>query len=83
MRVLVGQADDEPKPIIFDKKELRERRQLSVKHMLPGNFHVYGNHVAYFSAGDGEYLAILIESAVMAATMRSLFEVMWEMCGKK
>lgn len=78
MRVLVGQADEEPKPKKYDKRELRQRRVLTSSRILQGNFHIYGNFVAYFSAGEGEYLAIIIESSVMSETMRSLFEVMWE-----
>jgi hypothetical protein len=82
MRVLVGRADDADKPIRDDKDELRERRQLTNTVALPGNFHVYGNYVVYFSAGAHEYLAVLIESPMMAETMRSLFNVMWEQCEK-
>jgi|GEM_PF-3364219 len=82
MRVLVGKAEEKDKPIADDKTEFRERRQLTNTVALPGNFHVYGNFVVYFSAGDNEYLAVLIESPMMAETMRSLFNVMWEQCEK-
>lgn len=80
MRVLVGQADNDDIPKRNDKRELRERRELASRHVLLGNLHIYGNFVVYFSAGDQEYLAVLVESAIMADTIRSLFNAMWEQC---
>lgn len=82
MRVLVGQADLQDVPKRDDKREKRERRTLSTKHMLLGNVHIYGNYVAYFSAGEQEYLAIVVESAIMANTLRSVFEALWEQARK-
>jgi hypothetical protein len=83
MKVLVGRAEDKDVPYANDKSQLRERRQLTNTRTLPGNFHVYGNFVVYFSAGDKEYLAVLVESPMMAETMRSLFNVMWDMSEKR
>jgi sugar-specific transcriptional regulator TrmB len=60
------------------KAHLRRHRFLRKGHTLPGNFMIYGNYVLYFSANDGELLATLTESALMAATMKTMFEVMWK-----
>lgn len=79
-RVLVGRTTESAKMIKKSPLELRERRFIPQKFTLPGNIHIYGNSVMYFSAGEGEYLAVLVESAMMAQTMRALFEFMWEMC---
>ena len=80
MRVLVGKAEESDKPIVNDRTQYRERRQLTSTMSLPGNIHIYGNYVVYFSAGEKEYLAVLIESPMMAETMRALFNLMWEQC---
>ncbi len=81
MRVLVGKRKDlDPRKKYNDPTELRERRYIPERFTLPGNIHVYGNFVVYFSAGDTEYMAVLVESAMMAETMRALFEFMWEKC---
>ena len=80
-RVLVGRTDQSIKMTGNDPKELRKRRFSPQKYQLPGNLHVYGNSVMYFSASKSEYLAILTESKMMADTMRTLFEFMWEQCG--
>lgn len=79
-RVLVGRTTESSKMIRQSPQELRERRFIPEKFMLPGNIHIYGNSVMYFSAGEGEYLAVLVESAMMAQTMRALFQFMWEAC---
>ena len=81
MRVLVGKRKDlDPRKKYNDANELRQRRYIPEKYALPGNIHIYGNFVVYFSADKGEYMAVLIESAMMAATMRALFEFMWDQC---
>lgn len=81
MRVLVGKRPDlDPRKKYNDPLELRERRYIPEGHALPGNFHVYGNFVVYFSADDTEQMAVLVESAMMAQTMRALFEFLWEKC---
>jgi sugar-specific transcriptional regulator TrmB len=59
------------------KNELREHRFLPPAYGFPGNFFIYENFVLYYSANDGEYIAVLTESAVMAQTMRMLFECLW------
>lgn len=79
-RVLVGRTTESKKMILRAPKELRKRRFIPEKYQLPGNIHVYGNAVMYFSASDGEYLAVLVESKMMADTMRTLFEFMWSVC---
>ncbi|MBI3619427.1 hypothetical protein HY213_05350 [Candidatus Peregrinibacteria bacterium] len=79
MRVLVGKTDDQRKQY-NDPKELRERRYIPARYALPGNIHIYGNFVVYFSASETEQMAVLVESALMAETMRALFEFMWEKC---
>lgn len=83
MKVLVGRAEDKDIPYVNDTAQLRERRQLTTTRELPGNFHVYGNFVVYFSAGANEYLAVLVESPMMAETMRSMFNVMWDYSKKE
>jgi sugar-specific transcriptional regulator TrmB len=60
------------------KNELREHRFMPKDAKLPGNFFIYDRFVLYFSANKGEYIAVLTESGVMAATMRTLFECLWE-----
>lgn len=79
-RVLVGRTTESSKMVKKAPRELRERRFIPAKFQLPGNIHVYGNSVMYFSASEGEYLAVLVESAMMAETMRALFGFMWEQC---
>lgn len=81
MRVLVGKRKDlDPRKKYNDPTELRERRYIPEQFALPGNIHIYGNFVVYFSASEAEYMAVLIESAMMADTMRALFNFMWEQC---
>ncbi|TSD00069.1 MAG: Uncharacterized protein Greene101449_355 [Candidatus Peregrinibacteria bacterium Greene1014_49] len=81
MRVLVGKRKDlDPRKKYNDPTELRERRYIPERFTLPGNIHIYGNFVVYFSADATEHMAVLIESAMMADTMRALFEFMWEKC---
>lgn len=79
MRVLVGKTSHERKKY-NDPKELRQRRSIPAKYALPGNIHIYGNFVVYFSVSEKEKMAVLIESRMMADTMRALFEFMWEEC---
>lgn len=79
-RVLVGRTKESSRMVMSAPHELRERRFIPERHKLPGNIHVYGHSVMYFSASDGEYMAVLVESALMADTMRALFEFMWEQC---
>jgi predicted transcriptional regulator len=78
MRVLVGYTDEADKLKLNDPKELRQRRFIPKKYTLPGNIHIYGDFVVYFSAGGHEHMAVMIESRMMADTMRALFEFMWE-----
>jgi sugar-specific transcriptional regulator TrmB len=81
MRVLVGKRKDlDPRKKYNDPTELRERRYIPEGYTLPGNLHIYGNFVVYFSATDTEKMAVLVESAMMAQTMRALFEFMWKQC---
>ena len=81
MRVLVGKRKDlDPRKKYNDPTELRERRYIPEQYTLPGNIHIYGNFVVYFSASESEYMAVLVESAMMADTMRALFNFMWEQC---
>jgi sugar-specific transcriptional regulator TrmB len=81
MRVLVGKRKDlDPRKKYNDPTELRERRYIPERFALPGNIHIYGNFVVYFSASEAEYMAVLVESAMMADTMRALFNFMWEQC---
>ncbi len=79
-RVLVGKTSEASKMKSVSKSELRQRRFIPKKHSLPGNIHIYGDSVMYFSASENEYMAVLVESSVMANTMRTLFEFMWEQC---
>jgi len=79
MRVLVGKPVD-PRKQYNDQKELRQRRYIPEQYALPGNIHIYGNFVVYFSVSETEQMAVLIESAMMADTMRTLFNFMWEQC---
>ncbi|PKL36478.1 hypothetical protein CVV38_01055 [Candidatus Peregrinibacteria bacterium HGW-Peregrinibacteria-1] len=79
-RVLVGKT---PTSITMPKKsvaELRERRFIPGKYKLPGNIHIYGNNVLYFSTKGEEYMAVMVEGALMSETMRALFEYMWDGC---
>lgn len=77
MKVL-GEQSKEAKYWDHRKKgELREHRFLPKGEKLPGNFFIYGKYVLYFSANKGEYIAVLTESSVMAATMKTLFKNLW------
>lgn len=80
-RVLVGKTTESSKMQSYSPHELRERRFIPEKYRLPGNIHIYGNSVMYFTAKEGEYLAVLIQSAMAAETLKALFEFMWEQCG--
>jgi hypothetical protein len=81
MRVLVGTHRNlDPRKKYNDATELRERRYIPEGYAMPGNLHIYGNFVVYFSGTDSEQMAVLIESTMMAQTMRALFEFMWKQC---
>ncbi|QQR54347.1 hypothetical protein IPG41_04035 [Candidatus Peregrinibacteria bacterium] len=82
-RVLVGRTKESEKITGNCPSELRERRLLPKKFQLPGNLHVYGDCVLYFSTVNDRYLAVLVEGAMMAETLKSLFEFMWESCEPK
>ncbi|TSC57744.1 MAG: Sugar-specific transcriptional regulator TrmB family [Candidatus Peregrinibacteria bacterium Greene0416_19] len=92
LRVIVGRTERTDKFSRHDVKELRERRFLADRYAFPGNVHIYGDYVAYFSAGEGEHtggepclpaggpaetMAVVVESALMAETMRAMFAFMW------
>lgn len=77
-RVLVGKNEESSKMIKQAPAELRERRFIPEKYVLPGNIHIYGNSVMQYTASNDEYIAVLTESQMMADTMRALFEFMWE-----
>lgn len=79
-RVLVGKTTESSKLVKKAPGELRERRFISPQYELPGNVHIYANTVVYFSASKNEYLAVLIQSKMIADTMRALFEFMWKQC---
>ncbi len=79
-RVLVGKTSESSKMIKKDLRELRERRFLPERFRLPGNIHIYGDTVLYFSTQKGQYLSVLVQGAQMADTLRTLFEFMWEQC---
>lgn len=82
-RVLVGRTVESEKITGNCPSELRERRLLPKKFKLPGNIHVYGNSVLYFSTINDVYIAVLVEGAMMAETLKTLFEFMWESCEPK
>lgn len=79
-RVLVGKTAESQKLVKNAPAELRERRFIPEKYALPGNIHIYGDSVLYFSTKKGEDIAVLVEGAMMADTMKALFEFMWEQC---
>lgn len=77
MRVLSEKNDE---TMYWNKraaKEMREHRFLPVGMKLPGNFFIYDRYVLYFAANQGEYIATLTESALMASTLRTMFEALW------
>ncbi len=80
-RVLVGKTNESSKLVKVAPKELRERRFIPDKYQLPGNIHIYSDYVLYFSTIDDEYIAVLVEGAMMANTMKTLFEFMWDNVG--
>ena len=77
MRVLMERTKEAEHWAGRPKSELREHRFLQKGAKLPGSFFIYGKYVLYFSANKGEYIAVLSESSVMAATMKTLFECLW------
>ncbi len=81
LRVLVGKHSEKKKKISSEPHELRQRRFIPKKFHLPGNIHIYGKYVVYFSVHKKEHFAVLIESPLMAQTMKTLFEFIWEVCG--
>ena len=81
LRVLVGKTENASKMCKVNPSELRERRFIPDKFVLPGNIHVYGDFVVYFSTQNSETMAVLVESRIMAETMRTLFECIWESVG--
>ena len=80
LRSLVGKTDLKDKYKKSEPLELRQRRFLPKDYQFPGTFYIYGDCVLYFSASDDEYIAIIVESALMARTMKALFEFMWGQC---
>ncbi len=62
-------------------QSLRQHKLVPAQIKIPGNIHIYGSFVMFFSSHDGENMATLIESPIMAQTMRTFFEFMWEKCG--
>lgn len=80
LRVLAGDSKEAYIASGTSKQELRQRRTIPKKYEVPGNIHIYGNFVAYFSVSETECMAILIESTMMANTMRALFAFMWDAC---
>lgn len=78
-RVLVGKTDEKGKNV-NKPNEMRERRFIPKKYSLPGNIHIYGDTVLYFSIREKTHIAVLLEDPMMADTMKSLFEFMWENC---
>ncbi len=76
MRVL---SEKNPEAIAFLKSapdSLREHRFVPEAFIFPGNVHIYGDYVAFFSTKKEEF-AVLIESHVIVETMRQFFEFMW------
>lgn len=82
LRSIVGNSPLQDKTAKVEPDELRERRFFPKKYSFPGTFYIFGDSVLYFSAGKKEYMAVIIESADMAETMRSLHNFMWEACGE-
>ncbi len=80
LRVLVGRTEEAMQFARSDPKELRSCRFIPQTFTLPGNIHVYGDYVVYFSVAEKEHMAVMIESPMMADTMRALFEFMWQKC---
>lgn len=76
-RVLVGKTDESSKMIKKSPKELRERKFIPEQYSLPGNIHIYSDYVLYFSTINDQYMAVLVEGAMMANTLKTLFEFMW------
>lgn len=78
MRVL---SDRSPEAMAFfaqGKAQLRTHRFLPPGTVPPGNLHIYGDFVTYFSAGEGEAFAMLCESRSMASTLKLMFELLWK-----
>ncbi len=77
MRVLSDRNEESAHWQSRSKDEFRSHRYLPKHTRMPGSFFIYGQFVLYFSANKGEYIAVLTESPVMAETMRTLFECLW------
>jgi len=77
-RVLVGESKESKNLTLVSKKELRERRFLPSAYQLPGNLYIYGDKVLHFSFDEKPPTAVITTSQMMADTMRSVFEFMWE-----
>lgn len=77
LRALVGKTEASCKMIKHSPAELRERRFIPQDYKLPGNIQIFNDSVVYFSSSEKEMIAVLVESALMAETMRTLFEFMW------
>ena len=80
MRVISDESDEAAMFLKAAGHSLREHRFLPEGFSIPGNVHVYGRFVVWFAGGEGEHLAVLMESPVMAETMRLLFEFLWTQC---
>lgn len=78
MRVLSDASPVAREFMRSSKKQMRQHRFLRAGVTLPGNFHIYGNYVAYFSNGQQETFAMICESESMASTLRLLFELLWQ-----
>lgn len=77
LRALCHPNDEALMFLKTSKAQLREHRFLSRDVPLPGNIAIYGDFTAHYCTTDGEYMAVIIESAVIAQTMRGVFEHMW------
>ena len=65
-----------------DRKELRATKLINAALFpLEIEKNICGKKVAFFSLKPGEQLAVLIESAAIAATERSIFELVWKSFG--
>ncbi|MDF2378652.1 MAG: helix-turn-helix domain-containing protein [Candidatus Gracilibacteria bacterium] len=83
LKVLMGAVPKNiRRQLTNEPHELRERRFLPPQYEFPGSFYLSGNTVLYFSSNDGEYIAVMVQSELMANTLKTLFSFMWSVASK-
>jgi len=79
MRSIIPATEEGLKTALRDPEELRETRTVAPDELRePVEINIYGNKVSVVSFMEDELIGVIIESKVVAAIHRQMFEVMWK-----